>query len=332
MARQLFEYHPLIGYRFIPNLKVRIPHESGGYLVRVNETGFRSNREFTKEKPKNINRVILFGDSYTAGEGVSNQYRYSDVLERSVSNIEVYNFGLPGSGTDQQYLIYREFAKDIKHDITIIAVLVENIRRVAARYRVWNDDRGLPVLYDKPYFELADGEITLKNVPPRKKALHKADIPVEEQIFIDRGGRFPEIEKLVSRLGIKDLVQSIVRYQPVPEYNRADNHAWQLMSKILEKWINNLPGKVILMPIPLYQHLEGRSDPSKYQARFDEVAKATGCFLYDPLKDLTQYSKRQRRQFRFKKDVHLTHLGHSALADCIAPVIKKMISSPAGKD
>ena len=107
MARQLFEYHPIIGYRFIPGLKVRIPHESGGYLVRVNETGFRSNHEFTKEKQKNISRVILFGDSYTAGEGVSNEFRYSDVLEKNLANTEVYNFGLPGSGTDQQYLIYQ---------------------------------------------------------------------------------------------------------------------------------------------------------------------------------------------------------------------------------
>lgn len=28
--RQFYEYHPEVGYRFIPNLRARIPHEGGG--------------------------------------------------------------------------------------------------------------------------------------------------------------------------------------------------------------------------------------------------------------------------------------------------------------
>ena len=35
MFRQLLEYHPRIGHRFIPGLKARIEHEGGGYLVRT---------------------------------------------------------------------------------------------------------------------------------------------------------------------------------------------------------------------------------------------------------------------------------------------------------
>ena len=41
MRRQLLKYDPIIGYRFIPNLKARVPHEGGGYLIRTNEYGFR---------------------------------------------------------------------------------------------------------------------------------------------------------------------------------------------------------------------------------------------------------------------------------------------------
>lgn len=57
--RQIYGYHPVVGYRFVPNLKVRIPHEGGGYLMQINESGFRSNRPFVKERTKGSSRVLF---------------------------------------------------------------------------------------------------------------------------------------------------------------------------------------------------------------------------------------------------------------------------------
>jgi carbamoyltransferase len=51
MSRQLFEYHPVIGYRYIPGIKARVPYESGGFLIRVNSSGFRCRHEFAAAKP-----------------------------------------------------------------------------------------------------------------------------------------------------------------------------------------------------------------------------------------------------------------------------------------
>ena len=98
MNKQIFEYHPIIGYRFIPNLQTRIQHESGGYLIKTNSLGFRSETEFNSHKNKNHKRILLFGDSYTAAEGVSNKKRYSDVLMQMLPGTEIYNFGMPGTG------------------------------------------------------------------------------------------------------------------------------------------------------------------------------------------------------------------------------------------
>ena len=36
MSRQLFQYHPTVGYHFVPGLKARVEHEAGGYLMRTN--------------------------------------------------------------------------------------------------------------------------------------------------------------------------------------------------------------------------------------------------------------------------------------------------------
>ena len=63
--RQIYEYHPVIGFRFIPGLKARIPHEGGGYLVRANATGFRYDHEFESAKPADMRRWTGVGvDTY----------------------------------------------------------------------------------------------------------------------------------------------------------------------------------------------------------------------------------------------------------------------------
>ncbi len=127
MSRQLFQYHTVMGYHFIPGIRARIDHEGGGYLVRANGSGFRCEHEFSAAKPPSVFRILLFGDSFTAGDGVSNKHRYGDVLERALPGSQVFNFGLPGTGTDQQYLIYRELAAGLEHDLVVVGVVVENI-------------------------------------------------------------------------------------------------------------------------------------------------------------------------------------------------------------
>ena len=126
--RSVLEYHPVIGYRFIPSIKARILHESGGYLIRCNNLGFRCNRDIQIGAKSKKQRVLIFGDSYTAGEGVCNEVRYSDLLESMFKDVDIYNFGLPGTGTDQQYLTYKTYAENLQPDLVIISVMVENIR------------------------------------------------------------------------------------------------------------------------------------------------------------------------------------------------------------
>ena len=116
MTRSIFQYHPTYGFHFNPGVKARIPHEGGGNLVRANAAGFRSDREFVPPRTPGYRRVLLFGDSYTAGDGVSNGARYGDLLEKQVPGLEVYNYGLPGTGTDQHYLVYADVARRIEHE------------------------------------------------------------------------------------------------------------------------------------------------------------------------------------------------------------------------
>ena len=319
------QYHPTIAYTFIPNVRARIPHEAGGYLVQVNGNGFRCNHEFKKKKQDGIKRVLLFGDSFTAGDGVSNHDRYGDLLEQEISHLEVYNFGLPGTGTDQQYLTYQEYAREIEHDLLIMGIMVENIVRVAAKYRAYSDSKGRAVFYAKPYYRVENGEIRLENVPVQKEPLQPSTLDQKEFQHVNWGVRFPRLRRFARRLNMRDFLQKITHFQPLPDYKNKNNSRWLLMKAILEKWINESRCPVILVPIPLFPYIEGTSDPSFYQARFRELSDSTRCVLHDPLPDLLKYSGNMRRVFRFQRDAHLSPRGHIALAKSLTPAVRRIL-------
>jgi len=331
MDIQLFEHHPIIGYRFIPGLKARLEHEGGGYLVRVNDAGFRSEREFVKEKGDKF-RILLFGDSFTAGDGVSNKFRYSDLLESLIPGIEIYNFALPGSGTDQHYLTWREIAKEYEHDLVVIAAQVENIRRVAARHRMSITASGEHVLLAKPYFDLGpDGSLTLKNVPVRKEPLKEEDLPEEDREFVDQGGRMLWLRQLVNKMGgpVKEMAQKLSNYQPLPEYDNAEGREWQLMKAILKHWTAEIEKPVVIMPVPLYHYVEETASADGYRARFAELEDWKGATLFDPLPGYYAVPKQERRGFRFEKDLHPTPAHHRFLAESLAKVLQNFTGTSA---
>jgi hypothetical protein len=325
--RQVYEYHPVVGYRFIPNLKARIPHEGGGYLLEANESGFRSNRPFRAAATPGVRRVLAFGDSFTAGDAVANHQRYTDQLETMLPATEIYNFGLSSTGTDQQYLAWREFARDIEHDAVIIAVFVENVRRVVARFRPHRDAEGRERLYAKPYYTLEAGKLQLHQVPPAAEGVEMDQLSPDQQAAVDTGGRFARLRGLVTAIGAREAIQRMTRYQPLPAYESARHPDWLLMRAILAQWIGAIKRPVILMPLPLPQHLDEVCDASAYQARFAELAAELRCTLHDPLPELLAYAKEERRRFRWQTDIHYTPAGHSALARSLAPVLAHVLAA-----
>lgn len=324
MWRQTLEYHPVIGFRFIPGIKARIDSPEGGYLIQVNDSGFRCAHNFEKNKKPGVRRILLFGDSFTAGDGVSNDKRYGDILEKEIPDLEVFNFGLPATGTDQQYLTYKEFASEIDHDLLIIAVFLENIRRVISHYRNFKNEKGEIAGYAKPYFELEDGKLLLRNVPPQRQPIDTSSLPDTEKEKVYRGTSHPTIGKLASKLGLKDFIQKNIRYQPFPEYDSPHNPAWVILRAILDEWIDNHSKPVLLLVIPQDQFIRGFATPSPYQARFHELASRSKCIFHDPLPDLLRYPMEERERFSLR-DFHYSSTGHSALATSIAPIVRSIL-------
>ncbi len=338
MSRDLFQHDPEVGFRFTPNVRTRVSHEAGGYLVQTNAQGFRSAHDFGSPPRPGKRRVFIFGDSYTAGDGVSNGARYSDILERRLGSTEVFNFGLPGTGTDQHYLVWKKYAQNLPHDVVVIAVQVENIRRVAAHYREFKSADGSTYLLAKPFFTLdAEGQLQLGGVPVSGERVNP-DLAGEGALAnVDRGGDWHLLRKAVEAVGpaAKRAIQKIVKVDPLPAYASAETREWKVMRAILLTWIGEIRTPVILMPLPLYHYVEDLADPANYRARFSEIERdartATGARikLHDPLRTISSLRMEARRAFRFSNDPHPTELAHHFYADSLAPHIEQVLSVAA---
>ena len=329
MNRQLYQYHPSWGYTFIPGLRTRIMHESGGYLLSVNRAGFRSAHDFRAKNESGRPRVLLFGDSFSAGMGVSDTARYPELLERA-SDASVFNFSLPGTGTDQHYLVWKDFASTIEHDVVVLAVQVENIRRVNSRYRRFDDLFGNEMVLPKPYFELDQfGELKCGNYPVPKSPLSEEEMSEEQAAHIERGGRFELVRTFINKMGqpVKATIQKVIKPQPLPEYNDETGDDWILMKAVLEKWCGEIKAPKVILLLPLYHYVEDLADPTPYQERFQCFNDLPDTQVLDPLPFLMKYPEAERRAFRFPVDIHPTRSLHRALADYLEPELGKLLSS-----
>lgn len=337
MSHTQMRYHPKLGSIYMSNAKLRAPGPNGGYLVRTNAAGFRSDIEFQKKRTPGSCRALLFGDSQTAGDGCSNAQRFSDILEKLTPGLEIYNYGISGSSPDQQLLAYQGYA-DVEHDLLILALNVENIRRVSRRIILSTDVDGNEVYCAKPYFELHHGELILHNVPVPKDIWTDQSLPPEQRAHVysfKETNLFSRDDKTRLRIAgafgplrnpIKKIAMSIAKYQPLPDYDTPDKPEWVLLRKILETWVQTSPAPVLLVLLPHYAHLLGSSDPTNYQMRFREFADLTGCCLYDPLPEFLKRSIGERREYWSDSYGHFSARGHEAIANFLSPVILRLMS------
>lgn len=326
MARNLYAYHPVTGYRFVPGIRARVRHEGGGYLLKANEAGFRCRHEATPRKPDGVFRVMLFGDSYTAGEGVSDGFRFGDVLESLVPGLQVLNFGLPGSGTDQQYLTWREFAAGLDCDLLLLCPMVENIRRNVQTHRLTQSAfDGKLVFRPKPYFLLENGTLVLHHSPVPTVAVDAEDAAKGNDGDVARQGVHRVLKDLTRAVderipGFRRATQRLRGLAFPEEYNSPDDPAWMLLREILRRWVRESRAPALICPIPTFDHINGSMRSEPYRARFSELCRETGADVLDILPRLLSESLDVRlHKLRFEHDEHPTQLCHRIIAEAMAP-------------
>lgn len=322
---ELVEFHPVIGKRFKSGLRRILNHaEWGEYVLQTNNFGFRCNHEFSFSKASETKRILIFGDSFAFGNGVSNEERFPDVLERQNPDIEVYNFSVEGFGLDQQYLCYQEMGNAFEHDLIIVAPAIETIRKLTAHYELVLDEHDVKRCYVKPYFDLVDGKLARRNVPLPGGYVDIDLLTASERKKVNRATPFAKVGDILNKMRLKDVVVGAIQYQPFPEYDHSDTPAWQIMQTILAEWVASSPQPVLVFPLPSFIYVKGKANAKNYQARFQEVVEQINCHLYDPLPEFLSLPIEERRKLFFLEG-HLTPHGHDYVAGILAPHVQNIL-------
>lgn len=124
-------------------------------LVEVNRKGLRG-PERPYRKPPGVCRLLLLGDSFVEGYTVPDELTVRGRLESELAadgrRVEVLNAGTHGWSTDQELLYFRNEGRKYAPDLL-------------ALFFYYNDLAGNLSTENKPYFELENGQLRLRNVP-----------------------------------------------------------------------------------------------------------------------------------------------------------------------
>jgi hypothetical protein len=102
-------------------------HQSidGRWRFKINNKGFRGDKDYAYEKPAGTLRVLLLGDSHTAGFEVDQDKMYASVLEQSLRQrgvrAEVLNAGVSGFGTAEELAYLENEGMRYAPDVIVVA-------------------------------------------------------------------------------------------------------------------------------------------------------------------------------------------------------------------
>ena len=122
---QRYLYDETLGWKNIPSW------ESATFdrKIAINSKGLRD-REYPYEKPAGVFRILVLGDSFVWGYGVSNEETFTERLEQALTAegaaIEVLNAGVSGWGTDQQLLYLESEGFKYSPELVVLAFFLYN--------------------------------------------------------------------------------------------------------------------------------------------------------------------------------------------------------------
>jgi lysophospholipase L1-like esterase len=139
-------------HRFEPNASFAHCYGEGDCVTyQINAEGYRG-PEFRVEKPADVYRIVILGDSFTFGEGTPDALVYPARLEAALEGrraggrrIEVLNLGMPGDDARDALLLYRGYARRLAPDLVVfqwntndfpsVRVKRDHVQLIGTRYR-----------------------------------------------------------------------------------------------------------------------------------------------------------------------------------------------------
>ncbi|MFT5734565.1 MAG: carbamoyltransferase [Planctomycetota bacterium] len=334
----------MFGHGFVPNTDIRVVHEGGGYHLQTNSQGYRCierdqeansasapiDGRATTTRPL---RVAVFGDSFTAGDGVDNAQRWTDRLQ-SAWEVDLHNFAVSGTGPDQNLLLAESLDLD-SFDLIVWAMATHTIGRIQMSDRLTLNRRGKVRRVARPHFVLKNGDLELVPMPEEEpSAMGGQDDPASSNPDSRWKTSFIAPARSLGRNAI-DAFRRTVRPRSDHDYTTPSSEGWQLFSAIAERMIHAAGSTpLVIIPLPTRAHLRGELG-AVYRERFHDLHRGlaqrngrgrNAVHVVDILKPVLEASRRTEAKLAFDFDGHYTPEGHLALATAIA---KDLAAHPA---
>ena len=144
-----------LGWSGKPNLRLRFRRPEFDALVEHDAEGWRQPKPPRPAVP--TSRILVLGDSFTWGWGVSQGQVFTDLLQAALpATVAVYNRSIPGFGTAQEYLLLqRELAARVYDAVVLMFYMNDLSDNISSRQG------------RRPYFELVNGDLRPRNQPAR---------------------------------------------------------------------------------------------------------------------------------------------------------------------
>lgn len=310
--KQVFRYHPRLGYWYREKIDFRVQSQSIDkhyYRIATNKIGARCNHDDFSEKKKK--KLLFLGCSFTAGDGVSNGFRFTDIIEKENNDLKSFNYALSGSGNDQQLIIKNIFEKKINPDFLILSSYTGCIGRNVQKSRIAYDQlRGVMINRPKPYFQLKKNKIVFNH-----KVVPKAFLgPLK--LNKNNDSSFIKFSKKLFNLS-KGVFEREKWLDDQMYYSK--NATPYILSKLIIKKLvaSSNAKKKILMPLPSPRDFLINKTPNYinfFKSIVDELNDDNLIFfnIYSDIKKLNNFDI---SSLFFSGDGHPNRKGHNLIAN-----------------
>ncbi len=348
-----WEPHPLYGWRNIPGAAGwESCYGECEVYVRINSRGLRD-REIPYERTPGVRRVLLLGDSMTAGMQVPLERTFAKVAEAQLGQRgqawEVINAGVNAFGTDNELLFYRLEARKYQPDVVVLVVYLAN--------DVYNNSRVLDLrtggVSEKPYFVLTpEGELELKNFPAER-----ADtLSIRIGSFLKKHFQLPRFLAQVLRLrsGVPPVLQPILRMFTgsrgaveveaeaaararrsdicAPEYTPEIEEAWAVTRALIRQMRQEVEAHgaaFAVLALPAAPQVRPPADGQSWycdRANQELVSflEAEGIPYLDLLEPFRQEALGGAGPFYFERDFHMNEAGHALVGRLLSGFLWKL--------
>ncbi len=312
----LFGYDQRLGWVVSRDWRGRHVHRDYDVQYTTNGFGHRG-APITSTKQPGEKRYAYLGDSFTFGMGVNDADTFTENLTRRAKGRAYHlNFGVPGYSTDQEMLYFEDRAKRFQPDVVVLVVylgndLIDNLGPYP-----------LQVDFAKPYFELENDGLAIRNTPvPRRSkpaALRSRSFSsvVLQGVATDQSllGR----SEILRRLGYRDNppdISGVLSNSAMPSIALFD-----ALIQRLDEGVRKINARLVVALLP------GRSfvhDPGSYSGQYQNFIRGlvaqrldtTGIAMLDLGGELRSRHEKGDNDLYFSHDGHLTVHGHRVVAD-----------------